>query len=532
LGVFALVNSWSQNAYILRLTASSGTSGTSAPVISNIGVSSITQTSGTVTWTTDVAATTQVEYGTTTAYGSLTALNSTLTTSHSQALTGLTAGTLYHYRVHSKNSSGIESISGDAAFSTNSTSDATPPTVSITSPANGATVSGTVSVTANASDNVGVASVQFLLDGANLGALDVTSPYQIGWDTTTASNGTHTLSAIAADAAGNTGNAVSVSVTVSNSGSTSSALQDFQSRCSTSGVIVCEGFDSASEFVPATYPYTGLYSNSGPTNIHIVQDTTVYSSGGGALHFPIPAFGLNTITDNNWFQSFCSAHPPNGCSPIGFGQNSTFYVQFRYRVDSGYLQDWEACCGSSPKIADFAALGSSCGSTEITTNNRNGSGMPMIYKDCGSNGLFDQPGTTTYTGDGSNNSNPPYLWQSGYYGCAYPESSANSGGCYKIPANTWLTFYYKVQIGTWNNPNSHVTAWVAPDGQPLHTFVDTNNLQIDSDQPAFNAIYFNVYMTGYTNNNSQPANVWLDEVIVSTNPIPAPAVNGGGIPTP
>ena len=48
---------------------------------------------------------------------------------------------------------------------------------SLTAPAGGATVSGTVTVTANASDNVGVAGVQFKLDGANLGAEDTTSPY-------------------------------------------------------------------------------------------------------------------------------------------------------------------------------------------------------------------------------------------------------------------------------------------------------------------------------------------------------------------
>ena len=57
------------------------------------------------------------------------------------------------------------------------TPDTTPPTVSVTSPAGGATVSGTITVTANASDNVGVAGVQFLLDGANLGAEDTTAPY-------------------------------------------------------------------------------------------------------------------------------------------------------------------------------------------------------------------------------------------------------------------------------------------------------------------------------------------------------------------
>jgi hypothetical protein len=90
--------------------------------------------------------------------------------------------------------------------------------VSITSPSNGDTVSGTTTVTATASDNVGVVGVQFKLDGANLGAEVTTAPYSISWDTTTASNGSHTLTAVARDAAGNTAASAGVTVTVSNGG--------------------------------------------------------------------------------------------------------------------------------------------------------------------------------------------------------------------------------------------------------------------------------------------------------------------------
>src|SRR2546426_3111842 len=79
--------------------------------------------------------------------------------------------------------------------------DTTAPTVSITSPVSGATVGGTTSVTANASDNVGVVGVQFLLDGANLGVEDAAAPYSVSWNTTTASNGSHTLTAVPPDAA-------------------------------------------------------------------------------------------------------------------------------------------------------------------------------------------------------------------------------------------------------------------------------------------------------------------------------------------
>src|SRR5438552_4619503 len=94
--------------------------------------------------------------------------------------------------------------------------DTTPPTVSITSPASGTIVAGTISVTASASDNVGVVGVQFLLDGLNAGAEVTAAPYSVSWNTTTASNGSHSLTAVARDAAGNRATSVAVAVTVSN----------------------------------------------------------------------------------------------------------------------------------------------------------------------------------------------------------------------------------------------------------------------------------------------------------------------------
>jgi endonuclease YncB( thermonuclease family) len=96
------------------------------------------------------------------------------------------------------------------------TADTTPPTVALTAPAAGATSSCTVVVSANASDNVGVASVQFKLDGSNLGSAVTASPYSISWNTTLASNGAHALTAMARDIAGNSAVSAAVNVTVSN----------------------------------------------------------------------------------------------------------------------------------------------------------------------------------------------------------------------------------------------------------------------------------------------------------------------------
>ena len=95
-------------------------------------------------------------------------------------------------------------------------SDVTPPTATLTFPSAGATVSGAVTITANASDSNGIAEVQFLLDGKPLGAADTRVPYGIGWDTTTVKNGSHTLGAKAKDAAGNITTSRSVAVTVLN----------------------------------------------------------------------------------------------------------------------------------------------------------------------------------------------------------------------------------------------------------------------------------------------------------------------------
>jgi len=103
---------------------------TISPLISNISVSNITETSVTISWTTNESSDTQVEYGPSTSYGSLTSLDTTLATSHSQVISSLSASTIYHYRAISKDASGNRAVSPNFTFTT-----ATPPT-DMTPPAN------------------------------------------------------------------------------------------------------------------------------------------------------------------------------------------------------------------------------------------------------------------------------------------------------------------------------------------------------------------------------------------------------------
>lgn len=187
---------------------------TTPPVISSVNATSVTSSGAAITWTTDKTTSSQVNYGTTDTYGAATVLDSALVTAHSQALTGLAADTTYHYQVVSVDANGNSASSPDATFTTVAV-DATAPTVQVTSPADTATVAGSVVVTATASDNVGVTGVQFLLDGNNLGAPVATAPYSVTWNSATVSNGSHTLAARASDAAGNT-TVSSVTVTVNN----------------------------------------------------------------------------------------------------------------------------------------------------------------------------------------------------------------------------------------------------------------------------------------------------------------------------
>lgn len=126
------------------------------------------------------------------------------------------------FRVKNNNSSAVDSPNAtlSALFWGGSggpgAADTIPPTVSLTAPGNGATVSGTISLAATAADNIGVAGVQFRVDGAAIGGELATAPYLINWNTASVGNGPHTLTAVARDAAGNTASSSAVNVIVQN----------------------------------------------------------------------------------------------------------------------------------------------------------------------------------------------------------------------------------------------------------------------------------------------------------------------------
>jgi len=147
------------------------TSDVTPPFISNVASGSITNNSANITWDTDEAAMSQVEYGLTTDYGSLTTLDSDLETSHSVILSGLDAGTTYHYRVRSKDASENEAISSDYMFTTLAgEGDVTAPVISNVSASDVTSDSATISWTTDELSNstVGYSEDQtFLTEGGS-----------------------------------------------------------------------------------------------------------------------------------------------------------------------------------------------------------------------------------------------------------------------------------------------------------------------------------------------------------------------------
>ena len=137
------------------------------------------------------------------------------TTASSYSDTGLSPTTSYTYTVSAHDAANNVSPPSAPASAT-TFGDTTPPTVSISSPAGSAAVSGFITITAAAGDNVGVAGVTFRVDGTVIGAEDTASPWSLSLNTATLSNGSHVLTATARDTSNNVTTSAGVAIDVNN----------------------------------------------------------------------------------------------------------------------------------------------------------------------------------------------------------------------------------------------------------------------------------------------------------------------------
>jgi len=171
---------------------------TTAPVITNITNTTPTTDSVTITWDTDEDSNSLVRYGTTSGIYTNNESDAAMVTSHSITLTGLSTDTTYYFVVNSTDASGNSNESDEYSFKTAAITDTAPPIVNSVIINNTTPYAGDdILVTVNATDNVGVVSVE---------ANNVALTHQGGniWNgTIIALEGTHFVNVSASDAASN-----------------------------------------------------------------------------------------------------------------------------------------------------------------------------------------------------------------------------------------------------------------------------------------------------------------------------------------
>jgi hypothetical protein len=160
----------------------------------------------------------------------------------SATISGLDPDKAYTFAVTAYNAAGQESPFSQALTIT----ELTPPDVAIISPENATSVSGIVSISVNATDNVGVTRVEFYINDQPLASVTA-PPYEYLWDTTIQAPGVYTLRAQAYDAAGNAGQS-SALVINSDQGLPAATLQGAYDSAAVSGPVVRL---SAADTIPA-----------------------------------------------------------------------------------------------------------------------------------------------------------------------------------------------------------------------------------------------------------------------------------------
>jgi hypothetical protein len=274
------------------------------------------------------------------------------------------AGRIDEVRIYSRALTAAE-IQADMNTALNSgpPPDTTPPAVTIASPVNGATVLGTVKVQGTATDNVAVDSVQFFADGTALGSpVPAPGPYSVLWNATGAIPGSHVLTAVATDGAGNTATSAPITVTVPSPSASAmqfgvwsgpfdwSPLVAVHMALTPTGTVVAwDGLEYGSYSAHLWDPRTGGFlevpnvTNIFCTGHSVLQDGRVFVVGGHANSYVgIPDLNFLDPVTGTW-----EAGPP-----MAFGRwypTTTVLGDGRILVMSGTL-DCMTCIVDTPEI--------------------------------------------------------------------------------------------------------------------------------------------------------------------------------------
>ena len=263
-------------------------------------------TNAVVSLTTDESATCKYSTSPSTAYGSMTSFTTTGNTSHSSSIAGLVNGGSYAYYVKCRDSQSNTNAS-DYAISFSVAADNTTPTVVITSPDDNDIVSGTTTLIAEASDDVGVVGVQFWLDDSEIDAADTSAPYTLAWDSSAASEGSHIITAVAHDEAGNDAVSADVDIVVGNDIPIISSISS--GSPSRSGTTITWTTNEPSDS-QVEYGLTSAYTDDTTLNASLVTSHSAVLSGLAAdttYHFRVISKDSSNATVSSTDQTFTTA---------------------------------------------------------------------------------------------------------------------------------------------------------------------------------------------------------------------------------
>ncbi|XEO77682.1 hypothetical protein WKT22_02712 [Candidatus Lokiarchaeum ossiferum] len=245
-----------------------------------------------------------------------------------------TAGTYYiAVRMYTSSASSTAYTATVSYYTGGTGGDYEKPTVSITSPSNGATVEGTISITASATDNVGVVDVQCRVDSGSWTS-DASAPYSWSLDTTTLSEGSHTISVQAFDAAGNS-QIDSISIIVDNEVSTGGK---YALLCGVSDYKAISDLSYCDEDVTDYFNYLTTVCGFEESNIIVLGD-------GHPSNFP-KYDGLATEANTKYYLNWLAQQ-----------EGEIVYVTSGHGSGTGsgssYICSWDCGSGESGEDGDF-----------------------------------------------------------------------------------------------------------------------------------------------------------------------------------
>jgi hypothetical protein len=309
---------------------------------------------------------------------------------------------------------------------------------------------------------------------------------------------------------------------------TGSAEADFQDRCHSPEVIRCIGFDTASDIAGSYGDNSGILPGAAVPKI----DSVTKASGSGSLRFEIPPKS-GADTSGTYFTNFSKE------LAIQFSQNAEFYVQWRQRFSSEFLntiykggEGWkQAIIGTGDQPGHPYP---SCTALEIVVQNTYQRGFAQLYNSC--------------TGSSSHGAYLPF--QENYGGadfklqnarpapfCLYSQGRTDpptffppKGDCFGYFPNEWMTFQLLVKTGPRVKDeftNSRIQLWIARERQASQLVINWGPYNLSAgdvgEGQKFGKVWLLPYHTNKDPNQVTPtAYVWYDELIISRAKIPDP----------